>query len=103
MDRITPEEAKQLIDTQNIIIIDLRTPAEYSDGHIPKAININFYNPSFISNISQLDKEKEYIVYCLSGGRSSASMQLFANQGFKKVHDLEGGIGAWDQENFPIE
>lgn len=77
---------------ENSILIDVRTFDEFKKGSILDAINIDFYNENFLSEISKLDRKKTIFVFCHSGGRSKKSKKLFFKSGFKKVIDLRGGI-----------
>ena len=104
---ISPEQAQALIqrntDNPNFILLDVRTPQEFSTGHIKGALNINFSAPDFASKIDELDKSATYLVYCKVGGRSSKAMQVMQEKGFKKVFNIEGGIDKWQAGNLPIE
>ena len=86
---ISPEQAQVLIhrntDNPKFILLDVRTPQEFSTGHIKGALNINFSAPDFASKIDELDKSATYLVYCKVGGRSSKAMKLMQEKGFKKV------------------
>ena len=77
------------------IIIDVRTPAEYIQAHIPDAVNIDFYHPDFDRRIAALDRAKTYFVYCKSGMRSSKTLHRLKELGFEKIFNLDGGIIAW--------
>jgi phage shock protein E len=77
------------------VILDVRTPGEYTSGHIPKALNVNLMDFSFTQQISRLDKSKTYLVYCRSGNRSGQACALMTKQGFTDVHHLMGGLAAW--------
>ncbi|MDZ7899277.1 MAG: thioredoxin domain-containing protein [Arcicella sp.] len=82
-------------------IIDVRTPDEFSKGHIPKAKNINWNGDDFDKQIATLDKSKPVFVYCLSGGRSSSAANKMRSDGFKEVYELDGGIMKWRGANLP--
>jgi len=88
---------------EDAVFLDVRTPEEYVGGHIPKCTNINFYDSAFAEHINKLDKTKEYIVYCQSGGRSSKATRLMKAEGFQNVCNLEGGISAWQREGNRVE
>ncbi len=78
---------------ENVLLIDVRTPGEVSDGYIKgahKFININ--DADFLPSIDELDKEKTYVMYCRSGGRSGKAANIMVQKGFKDVYNLEGGI-----------
>jgi thioredoxin 1 len=83
------------------MLIDVRTPEEFSKGHLNNALNIDWNNSAFEAEISKLDKAKPIFVYCLSGGRSSSAASLMRSIGFKTVYELEGGIMKWRAANLP--
>ena len=97
------EFKNELSSTSNSILLDVRTPEEYAKGHIPNAININVLDNSFNSEIKSLDKSKTIFVYCKVGGRSADAAIKLADNGFKKITDLKGGIMAWENNKFPID
>ncbi|KXK26026.1 MAG: Thiosulfate sulfurtransferase PspE precursor [candidate division WS6 bacterium OLB20] len=77
------------------VILDIRTPEEYSDGHIAGAQNVDFYAESFTELISRLDRNVPYKIYCNSGNRSAMAVELMKELGFTDVTELSGGIQAW--------
>lgn len=77
------------------ILIDVRTPGEFSGGSIEDAINIDFYAADFEQKIAALDTTKTAFIFCQSGGRSGRSASKFFKVGFDKVVDLKGGYGAY--------
>jgi rhodanese-related sulfurtransferase len=103
---MTAQEVFDLIQENNnnpdFIIIDVRTPEEFTDGHIDDAINIDFRSESFESEISKLDKGKTYLIYCKSGGRSRGALDMMTNLDFEEVYHLSTGIISWQQEGFPV-
>lgn len=76
---------------ENTVILDVRTPSEFSSNHIKGAINIDFYGSDFETKIKALDKNKDYKVYCRSGNRSGQTVNLMKKLGFKEVENV-GGI-----------
>lgn len=84
-------------------LVDVRTPPEYAQGHLPKATNMDFRDPVFVQKIETLDKNKPVFVYCLSGGRSGQAAKLLAEKGFKEVYDMQGGYLKWSAANLPSE
>ncbi len=76
----------------NAVLIDVRTKDEFDSGHIENAINIDFQDPSFVSEIQKLDKDGQYFVYCRSGNRSAQAVSVMKKQGIKNIFELEGGI-----------
>lgn len=86
----------QMSKDSNVVIIDVRTPGEVASGYIPGASKFIDVNSSeFEKQISQLDTNKTYLVYCRSGARSSNASNYMINNGFKKVYNLNGGIMGW--------
>ena len=102
---ITPQEAFTLIqnnqDNPDFVIIDVRTPEEFADGHIENASNIDFYSDTFRDELDNLDKNKTYFIYCRSGGRSGNALNIMAELDFTEVYNMSGGIIAWDAEELP--
>jgi rhodanese-related sulfurtransferase len=95
--------ARLIEETPDLVIIDIRTPGEFSQGHIPNAINIDFMAQDFKSKISVLDRKKTYLTHCQSGGRSGQSLSLFNELGFTRLRHLESGFAAWKKAGLPIE
>ena len=90
------------LDLTKVQLIDVRTPAEFSNGHISEATNINYNDPNFEQKIAELDKSKAVYVYCASGNRSGRAASYLQSQGFKEVYDLKGGISQWGAEGKEI-
>lgn len=86
---------------KNEQLIDVRTPEEYNAGHIPNAININFNDPAFQSNIQKLDKQKPILLYCAAGGRSARALKIVNDLKFKEVYELSVGFNGWSQSGKP--
>jgi thioredoxin len=87
--------SKKIGETSEAFILDVRTPQEFSEGHIENAKNADWYGSSFDAQISKIDKSKPVFVYCLGGGRSSAAASHMRSEGFKEVYELDGGMMAW--------
>lgn len=69
-------------------LIDVRTPEEFAAGYVKGAVNIDVQNPNFESRIASLDKDATYNIYCRSGNRSAAAIEIMRNAGFKNLVDL---------------
>jgi len=82
-------------------ILDVRTPDEFSKGHLINAKNMDWRAADFASNVSKLDKSSPIYVYCLSGGRSASAAKKMREIGFKEVYELDGGIMKWRGANLP--
>ena len=96
---VTPGQANALIQANagngSFVILDVRTPQEYSDGHLEGAINIDYNAPDFKDKVGKQDKNKTYLVYCRTGIRSAAASKIMAGLGFKNIYNMTGGITDW--------
>lgn len=104
---IEPKEAFNEIEKNNgdsnCIILDVRTPKEYSEEHLENAKLIDFTSSSFKDEIIKLDKNKKYFLYCRSGRRSRSAANLMERYGFKNVYSINGGINKWKREQLPLQ
>lgn len=81
----------------DLVILDVRTPEEFAEGHLEGAIMIDFYEPDFADRLAELDPNVPYLLYCRSGNRSGQTTTIMEGLGFTNVADIDGGIGAWAQ------
>lgn len=89
-------------DLGDAVIIDVRTPGEYTSGHLKNAELIDFSSSDFASKIAQLDKSAQYYVYCKAGSRSSRAMGYMVQNGFSNVCNIQGGISALSGAGVPL-
>lgn len=99
---VGPEEGAQLAAAPDAVILDVRTPAEFAEGHLDGAINIDMQAPDAVARFAELDPEADYVLYCRSGNRSAQVREHLREQGFTSVADVEGGILAWESAGLPI-
>lgn len=91
-----------LVEDTNVVVLDVRTAEEYSDGHLEKAVNINQAQSDFIQKVKEaLPTEKTIAIYCRSGRRSANAAGRLAAEGYKCVN-LKGGIIAWKEAGMPV-
>ncbi|MEL0456942.1 rhodanese-like domain-containing protein [Flavobacteriaceae bacterium SZ-1-7] len=97
MEDLSQEEwAEQLANDDNAVVLDVRTDAEVAEGIIPNAIHIDIYKgQGFIYQVEELDKSKNYYVYCRSGNRSGQACKIMEQLGFENTYNLEGGMLQW--------
>ncbi|MDB6031615.1 MAG: hypothetical protein JWM16_1953 [Verrucomicrobiales bacterium] len=100
---LNAEEFDKLRADKKNVVLDVRTPEEYGDGHIPGSVNIDFNSEDFDKQIAKLDKSKPYLVHCASGGRSARSCNKMGKMNFEHLYNLEGGMGAWEKAGKPVE
>lgn len=94
---ISAERASELLSDKATVFLDIRTPQEKADGDIKGSKLINLWDANFAQKVSQLDKEKTYVVFCRSGNRSRTACNIMAKNGFKDLYNLKGGIYAWNR------
>jgi rhodanese-related sulfurtransferase len=84
---------KEAISGSKVQLVDVRTAKEYQQGHIGKAINIDFFNAGeFQKSFEKLHKDQPVYLYCQSGNRSQKAARKLIQMGFEKIYDLKGGI-----------
>lgn len=102
---ISPSDGVAMIEKNKnnteFMILDVRTPQEYAMEHISGAINLDFYSKNFRTNLSNLDKDKTYLIYCRTGRRSGVTLNMMRELGFSGVYDVAGGIAAWKAKGLP--
>ncbi len=92
--KLSPEEAKEMIDNEDVIILDVRTEEEFRQGHIEGAILIPDYDLDKLAGEKLPDKDATILIYCRSGNRSELSSHLLIGMGYQNVYDF-GGIIDW--------
>ena len=96
--QITQETAKEMMDTQEVGILDVREQHEYDSGHIPEAVLLpvgTITEETAASVIDDLDTT--VLVYCRSGNRSKTASQVLADLGYTNIYEF-GGINDWPYE-----
>lgn len=89
------------LEKTNHTLVDVRSPEEFATNHITGASNIDINGSDFAQKAALLDKSKDVLVYCKSGGRSAKAVAELQKMGFK-VFDLQGGILSWQSKGLPI-
>ena len=91
------EWCSQFLNDEHGIIIDVRTEDEFESGKIPGSLNIDIYKgQGFIYEIEELDKSKNFYVYCAAGVRSANACGVMQQLGFENVFNLVGGFSNWE-------
>ena len=93
---------EQEIRSDSVQLLDVRTPVEFADGHIPGAININVQSDDFCElAVNELSKDSTVLVYCRSGRRPLTAAAVLTELGYKVVN-LKGGIIEWEEDGLPV-
>ena len=86
----------------DLVILDVRTPEEFADGHVEGATMLDFYRADFADELAKLDRDVPYVLYCRSGNRSGQTLELMRELGFSSVQDVDGGIVSWVEVGLPV-
>jgi rhodanese-related sulfurtransferase len=100
---IDAKKAKEMLDTGEFILIDVRTNGEYLQGKLRDSILIDISSREFEDKINALDNNKKYIVYCRTGSRSGHAVRVMKQMGFTEVYNLQGGIMLWHMNGLPVD
>ncbi|MBY0146158.1 rhodanese-like domain-containing protein [Neobacillus niacini] len=93
---ISSDEAKKLIDNKEVVVLDVRTPEEYQDGHIPNALLVPLQELE--NKLNDLDKTEPYLVVCRSGNRSTQASEILTSNSFTNIYNMTGGMNSWVYE-----
>lgn len=102
---VSPDEAEALLKSSpKLIVLDVRTPDEFANGHIPGARNIDFFGDDFATQIATLDPTTPLLVHCASGSRSSRALEkITALKKFHTLYHLKAGLNGWIAAHKPVE
>jgi thioredoxin len=89
--------------TPNAQLVDVRTAAEFAEGHLANAKNLDVRQPDFNQAVAQLDRKRPIFVYCLSGGRSKTAAEQLRAMGYGPVYEMGGGYLKWTSRLMPVE
>jgi rhodanese-related sulfurtransferase len=99
---VSVEQARKLIRERGgkagFVVLDVRTPAEFSGGHLPGAVNLDIQARDFLTRLEGLDRGKSYLVYCRSGNRSAKAAQAMERMEFPRVYHMREGVIGWEKK-----
>lgn len=110
-ENVSAEEARELIEEDNVFVLDVRTPSEFNSSHLKGATLIPFKNasgsnlsPEYLleARIKEVPMNKKILVYCRTGRRSAAASTILVNAGYSKVYNMVGGINSWIDAGYPV-
>lgn len=99
-ERISAETARQMIEKGGVVVVDVREPVEWAQGHIPDAVPIPL--GALLSQPRELLKQDNIIFVCAEGVRSAVACEVAAAIGRKQLYNLEGGTVAWGRQGNPL-
>jgi rhodanese-related sulfurtransferase len=95
MINLAANEFAQKIVESDVIVLDVRTAAEFNESHLSNSVNIDVLGDYFSADVATLDKTKSYAIYCRSGKRSVDASEAMDQMGFSATFNLNGGIIEW--------
>lgn len=100
---LTSVEAQKMITKdKKLVILDVRTPGEFSQGHVKGAVNIDVSQADAFDKYLKLDKNVTYIVICRTRNRSGVVTNYMSQKGFKAIYQVVDGIVGWNANNLPL-
>ena len=96
------EFAAKIKEIPTAPVVDVRSPEEYSSGHLQGSKNINWNGDNFEEKIGKYEKSQPIFVYCMSGGRSKKAAEKLAELGFSYIYELQGGIMKWNAAGLSV-
>lgn len=98
LENIDPEYCHRLRQQENVILMDVRTEAEFNSGSLGDAVNFDYLAHGFLDKLEELNRDRTYLIFCRTGRRSLRTGILMKNWGFEKIYNLDGGLVAWEEE-----
>ena len=95
-------EFAALVAEPGVIVLDVRSPAEFASGHLANAQNIDVQAADFDARVAALPKDGNFAVYCRSGNRSATALKKMKAAGITRAAHLSGGIGAWQAAGYQV-
>ncbi len=106
MKTIAPTQLHQLLTTEpDLALLDVRTPVEYAEVHVPQASNVPLDSlaPKELFDSGHLSKGQPVYIFCRTGGRAKKAAEMFAKEGFSQPVVVEGGTLAWNDAGLPVK
>ena len=101
---VAAADAKRLIEQNpDLVLLDVRTPDEFSQGHVQGARNLDFYAPNFEQQLTALDSTKTYLLYCASGNRSGKAAKMLEGHNFGTVYNSTAGFQELKSAGVPVK
>ncbi len=102
---ISVQDAAALLQNppEGLIIVDVRTPAEFREGHLPGAVNMDYFGGPFETQVQSLPKTAPVLLYCRTGNRSGSAYDIMTKAGIGNILHMNEGITKWQQLGLPQE
>jgi rhodanese-related sulfurtransferase len=103
---ISVQQAKEMIDSGGVFILDVRTQEEYDAGHINGSVRIPVQDikvkEELDKELTKIPRDRKILVYCRTGVRSAQASQVLVNNGFTEVYSMKGGITDWTKAGYEV-
>lgn len=96
------EAAEMISQSPDLVVLDVRTPEEFAQGHIDGAINVNLRGDDFLEQLAQLDHAATYVLHCKSGTRSAEALEVMKAQEFSSIVHMSEGFDGWTAAGLDI-
>lgn len=103
---VTPMSQEQLLEhqakhPQHLFVLDVRSPEEFKEGHVPGAVNVPY--DQIAARLADVPKDKDVVLYCRSGRRAGIAAEVLQANGYTRLSHLEGDMNAWVEKGRPVE
>ena len=88
---------------EGLVVLDVRTPAEFRAGHLPGAVNMDYFGGPFEAQIQTLPKNAPVLLYCRTGNRSEAAQETLRTVGVRHILHMKDGIVGWQAQGLPLQ
>ncbi|HPI15500.1 MAG TPA: rhodanese-like domain-containing protein [Spirochaetota bacterium] len=102
VETLSPERAAAMIESGGVIVVDIRDPKKFADGHIKGAMNAEYHPKTFTRDTERIDRNAAIILYCGMGLKTKKAAGELERCGFTRIYAMEGGIEAWMNAGFPV-
>jgi rhodanese-related sulfurtransferase len=102
VETIPPERANEMMSSGAAVVVDIRDPKKYADGHIRRAMNAEYHPKTFARDTERIDRNAAVILYCGTGLKTKKAAGELERRGFSRVYVIEGGMEAWKKAGFPV-
>ena len=103
---VTVEQAQKLMQQRagrkDFVVLDVRTPGEFREGHLAGAVNVDFLASDFAARLTAMERGKSYLVYCRTGNRSTKAVHTMEQLRFRSVYHMGDGIMGWEKKGLAL-
>ncbi len=100
---VSVAEANAMVKrTSGVVVLDVRTPAEFAQGHIDGALNLDFRSPDFAQRLARLNPAGSYLLHCKTGTRSAQALAVMTQQGFGDIAHMRAGFDGWKASGMAV-